>query len=144
MKILALSNTFCKVCLDDKPGQILHDAGFEIDVNTLGRKYLENELLPIIEPYDAVITGVDEITKEVINKGRKLKIIAKNGLGYDNIDIEAASKKGVYVTYTPGAVEDTVADTAFGYVLDLARKLTAADRTMRSEGWKRKRGIEVW
>ena len=51
---------------------------------------------------------------------------------------------GVYVTYTPGAVEDTVADTTFGYVLDLARKLTEADRTMRSEGWKRKRGIEVW
>ena len=144
MKILALSNTFCKVCINNEPGRMLREAGFEIDVNKLGKKYLETDLIPVIETYDAVITGVDEITSNVLREGKNLKIIAKNGVGYDNIDVKVATEKGIFVTYTPGAVENTIADTTFGYVLDLARNLTAADRTLRTVGWKRKRGIEVW
>lgn len=144
MKVLVLSLSFCEYGLNDKPGKMLKDANIELVVNTSGKKYLEKDTLPIIDQFDGVITGADPVTAEVIRKGKNLKIIAKNGVGYDNIDVQVATQNGIYVTTTPGAVEQTVADTTMGLMINLARNITLGDRSIRKGGWERLRGTEVW
>jgi hydroxypyruvate reductase len=64
-----------------------------------------------------------------------LKVITSFGVGYETIDIEAARKRGVQVGYTPGVLDDCVADTAFGLLIDVARRLSASDRFVRSGKW---------
>ena len=144
MKVLAISLSFCEYGMKDKPGDMLRNANIDLVVNTTGKKYLERDLLPIIDEFDGVITGADEITARVIEKGKNLKIIAKNGVGYDNIDVQSATQHHIYVTTTPGAVEQTVADTTMGLMVDLARNITKGDRSIRKGGWERLRGTEVW
>jgi len=144
MRIIAASLSFCKFGLESKPGQMLRDAGIEIDANASGKKYLEEDLLPIIGQYDGLITGADEVTRAVIEKGSHLRIIAKNGVGYDNIHVPTATEQGIYVTFTPGAVEQTVADTTIGLILDLARNITRGHKSIHGEGWERIRGTEMW
>lgn len=144
MKIFAASQSFCKFGLKGKPGQMLEDAGIKVVANPRGEKYREGDLLEIIGDYDGLITGTDEVSKKVIKKGKKLKIIAKNGVGYDNIDVPAATERGVYVTTTPGAVEQAVADSTIGLMLDLARNITVGNQAIRSGSWERIMGTEIW
>lgn len=144
MKILALSLSFCKYALSGKPGEMLKEAGISFDINSTGKKYSEEDIIKVVEGYDGIVTGADPITRNVIQKGVNLKIIAKNGVGYDNIDIPEATARGIYVTYTPGAVEQTVADTTIGLMLDLARNITKGTQSIRNENWERLMGTDVW
>ena len=100
-KILIVSRPFSK--FSNEPQKYLKENGCDLDWwNDQDRPYKENELVNIISKYGGVIVGVDEITKEVIRVGKNLKVIAKNGVGVDNIDLPAASKAGVYVVNAPG------------------------------------------
>ncbi len=85
-------------------------------------KYADNsELLKAISDVDAVIVRSDKITEEVISAASNLKIIVRAGAGYDNVDLEAATKKGIVVMNTPGQNSNAVAELAFGLMLNLAR-----------------------
>ena len=97
----------------------------------------------MIEGYDGIIVGVDPMTPAVIQKGKNLKIIAKNGVGYDNIDLKAATEQHIYVTFTPGAVERTVADSTFAMILALARNIPQGDAVIRKGKWPRMIGMDV-
>jgi D-3-phosphoglycerate dehydrogenase len=83
------------------------------------------------------------MTPEVIRKGNRLKLIAKNGVGYDNIHIQTATDQRVYVTYTPGAVERTVADSTFALMFALARNIVLGDSAVRNGEWPRLIGMDV-
>jgi D-3-phosphoglycerate dehydrogenase len=143
-KVLTASLSFCKYSIHQAAGEILRAAGLEVDVNGKGKALTEEELLAVIENYEAVIVGTDPITAGVIQKGKKLKIIAKNGVGYDNIDVKAATQQGVYVTITPGTVEKTVADSTFALMLALARNITLGDAAIRKGEWPRLVGMDIW
>jgi len=79
----------------------------------------------------------DRIDKEVIDAaGRQLKGISQVAVGYDNIDIEAATKKGIYVTNTPGVLTETTADFAFALLMAAARRIVEADRYVREGKWR--------
>lgn len=121
----------------------MREAGIEVDVNPKGKALTEAELLAAIEGYDAIIVGTDPLTAAVIKKGKNLKIIAKNGVGYDNIDLQAATQQGVYVTITPGTVEKTVADSTFALMLALARNITLGDAAIRKGEWPRLVGMNI-
>ncbi|MGA2111652.1 MAG: phosphoglycerate dehydrogenase [Anaerolineales bacterium] len=143
-RVLAASLSFCKLSLQEEPGDKLRAAGIQIDVNSKGQQFTETELLSLIEGYDGIIVGADPMTAAVINKGTNLKIIAKNGVGYDNIDLKAATERHIYVTYTPGAVERTVADSTFALILVLARNIHKGDASIRRGQWERIIGSDVW
>jgi hydroxypyruvate reductase len=66
-----------------------------------------------------------------------LKVIANLGVGYDNVDIEAARRRGIVVSNTPDVLTDCVADLAFGLLIDTARGISAADRFVRRGDWSR-------
>jgi D-3-phosphoglycerate dehydrogenase len=77
------------------------------------------------------------VTAEVIAAARRLKVIGRAGIGVDNIDVEAASERGIRVVNTPGATTTSVAELTLGALLSLARSLHVADASMRRGEWRR-------
>lgn len=141
-KVLVAATSFARS--SKEPLEVLRQEKIQIDINKRGRPFKESELLEIIEDYDGVIVGVDPFTEAVIERGKRLKVIAKHGVGVDNIDIKTATKKGIYVTITPGANEQAVADHTFALILALVRKIHLADPLTREGKWPRLIGMEVW
>ena len=83
----------------------------------------------------ALVTALDVIDAEVIAACPRLRLICNIGVGYDNIDVAAASARGITVTNTPGAMDDAVADLVFGLILGVARRLPQADAFVRGGQW---------
>lgn len=104
--------------------------GYEVVRKPIKGKTPE-DILASIEGSDAVVAGVmDHYTSEVIEKMEKPSVIARIGVGYDNVDVAAATKKGVAVTITPGANSVAVAELAVTMMLTLKRKLNHFDKVM--------------
>ena len=78
----------------------------------------------------------EKIDVEVINKGKKLKVISNYAVGYNNIDTKTATENGIYVTNTPGVLTDTTADFAFSLLMSVARRTVEADKYVRRGDWK--------
>src|SRR5918999_3667372 len=95
-------------------------------------------------------TVTEKMDAEVMDAaGDGLKVIANMAVGYDNIDVEAATQRGIVVTNTPEVLTETTADTAFMLLLAAARRLGEAERLLRSGGWgawgpKQLLGPDVW
>ena len=105
------------------------------------------DLLNVVGDYDImVVRSATKATKEVIEKGKNLKLIVRGGVGMDNIDAEAAKKANIKVENTPEASSISVAELTIGLMFALARKITIADSTMKSGKWEKKRlnGTELY
>src|SRR5262249_48067868 len=77
-----------------------------------------------------------QIDEAFLKKHAKLKLVANSAVGYDNIDLAAARKRGVRVVNTPGVVNDATADLTMALILNLARRITEAERFLRAGKWK--------
>jgi glyoxylate reductase len=96
-----------------------------------------DELIAALHGCDAVISYLSEkFSQQVISSCPTLKVIANIAVGYDNVDIEAASASSVLVTNTPGVLDETTADLAFGLLLACARRIVEADRLVRAGSWQ--------
>ena len=83
----------------------------------------------------------DRIDCNLIENAPRLRIIAQYAVGYDNIDVECATKHGIYVTNTPGVLTETVADHTWALILAVSRRIVEADHYVRSgEWWNSKTG----
>lgn len=123
---------------------VLEAQGYELILNPHERPFTETELVEKVRGVDALVEGNDPVTAAVIAAGSPtLKIIAKQGVGYNNIDLVAAKKSGVAVTVTPGANSRSVADLAFGLMLSLARGISQMDQSIRTGAWSRHTGHEL-
>lgn len=90
-----------------------------------------------VRDVDALVTLLsDKIDAEVFNAASKLKIIAQMAVGFDNIDVEEATRRGIYVTNTPGVLTETTADFAWALLMAIARRVVEADRYVREGKWK--------
>ncbi len=104
------------------------------------------ELIAIIGEYDAlVVRSETKVTAEVIEAGKKLQVIGRAGVGVDNIDIQAATRRGVIVVNAPLGNTVSAAEHTIGLMLALARHIPAASASLKEGRWERKRflGIEV-
>ncbi len=105
-----------------------------------GRRPSKKEIIRKIGDKQGLYTLlVDEIDREIIDAGRELKIIANCAVGYDNIDVNYARRKGIMVTNTPGVLTETTADLTWALILATARRLPEADRYIREgkfKGWE--------
>ncbi len=119
------------------------DRGITYDCPDFDQQLTEGELLEIIDRYDGVIAGDDELTAKVINRGNKLRIIAKWGIGMDGIAIDAAREHGIEVCNTPDLLSEEVADVAIGYAVMLARELHKIDRAVHAGEWYKPRGVSL-
>lgn len=140
-KILLTSTSF-----QDTPGEHqlqLESTGYEI--TRLRGPLVENELLTIIDQYDGIICGDDEITQAVIKKGatHKLKVISKYGSGLDKIDLKAAKEWGVPVTSCPAVNQTTVAEHVFALLLTHVKNIIQENKFIQEGKWKRLIGNDL-
>jgi D-3-phosphoglycerate dehydrogenase len=124
--------------------KILTDAGLHVD----NVKLTPEELLQRIGEYDAIIVrSATKVTKEVIAAGKNLKVIARGGVGLDNIDATAAAGANITVLNTPGASAISVAEMALAHMLAVSRFLHISTMEMRAGKWPKKEfgnGIELY
>jgi len=97
----------------------------------------KEEIIRKARNVDALVTLLsDKIDAEVFDAAPKLKIVAQMAVGFDNIDVAEATKRGIYVTNTPGVLTETTADFAWALLMAIARRVVEADRYVRSGQWK--------
>lgn len=122
--------------------KILKDKGYDVEIGKSKVPLTKKDLLKLAskQKYDAFLTLLtDQIDEDFINAaGSKLKIISNYAVGYDNIDVLAASKNNVIVTNTPGAFSDCIAEHAVAMTFALTTRLVEADKYVRKgkyKGW---------
>jgi len=101
------------------------------------------QLLDLIRGVDGMVAGDDLITRAVLERADRLRIISKWGVGTDGIDLAGAAELGIRVTNTPGMFGDEVADVVIGYLVMLARQLHRTDRAVRSGDWAKPQGTSL-
>ncbi|RLG80023.1 MAG: 3-phosphoglycerate dehydrogenase [Thermoprotei archaeon] len=102
----------------------------------------EEELVNLVRDAEVLIVRSKPlVTRKVIYAGKKLKIIARAGVGLDNIDLDAARERGIEVINAPEAVTNSVAELTIGLMLSALRKIAYADRMMRRGIWPKKESI---
>ncbi|HEX2025920.1 MAG TPA: phosphoglycerate dehydrogenase [Actinomycetota bacterium] len=115
----------------------------EVDVHT---DLAASGLAGAIEPYDAlVVRSQTKVTAEVIDAARNLKVIARAGIGLDNVDVEAATRRGVMVVNAPQSNVLSAAEHTMALLLALVRNVPQADQALRAKRWARERfqGVEL-
>jgi len=138
-----------KVLVSDKLSptavQIFKDNGVEVDyLPDLGKD--KEKLLEVIGQYDGLaIRSATKVTEKIIAAATNLKVIGRAGIGVDNVDIPAATKKGIIVMNTPFGNSITTAEHAISMMLSLARQIPEADASTRAGKWEKNRfmGVEV-
>jgi len=103
-------------------------------------------LKEIIKDYDAlVVRSATKVTKEVIEAAKKLKVIGRAGVGLDNVDLEAATQKGIIVMNTPAGNTISTAEHTFSMILALSRNIPQANSSTKKGEWKRSKfmGVEL-
>jgi len=123
--------------------RILSEGGVGADVLT-GRS--EDELCEVIGSYDALIVrSATKVTARLIEAAHALKVIGRAGVGVDNVDVQAASRRGILVMNTPLGNINSAAEHAMALLMALARNIPAADRSMKQGRWEKKKftGVEL-
>jgi D-3-phosphoglycerate dehydrogenase / 2-oxoglutarate reductase len=129
--------------MSKKAVEVLSKAGFSVEVKT-GMK--PEELAAVIGEYHAIgIRSASKITAATLENPGKLKIIGRAGVGVDNIDVKAATGKGVLVINTPQGNAAAAAELAIGLMFALARKIPQAAASMKAGIWEKKKymGTEI-
>ncbi|WP_288073475.1 glyoxylate reductase [Pyrococcus sp.] len=112
---------------------------FEVEVWEEEREIPREKLLEKVKDVDALVTMLSErIDREIFDNAPRLRIVANYAVGYDNIDVDEATKRGIYVTNTPDVLTNATADHAFALLLATARHVVKGDKFVRSGEWKRK------
>jgi D-3-phosphoglycerate dehydrogenase len=111
--------------------EILTQNGFAVTERWTDTGIPKTELLELIADKVGFILGLDIVNENVLTVAKNLKVISKQGIGTDNIDIPAATRHGVVVCNTPGSNASSVADLTLGLMICLARKIITADATVR-------------
>ncbi|KAB7706991.1 D-glycerate dehydrogenase [Bacillus aerolatus] len=111
---------------------------YEIDMWSKAEVQVPREiLLEKVKKADALLTVIsDRLDEELFSKGENLKVVANMAVGYDNVDLDAASKYGIAICNTPDVLTDTTADLAFALLLATARRMVEAAEFVKNGEWK--------
>ncbi len=131
---------------DDPRLQPLRDAGWRVRTHRWpGGRPGEEEVVELVQGNDAVIaSSTEQYTRSVIQRADTLKHIARWGVGFETVDVPAATELGVVVTTTQGSNHWAVADHAFALMLGVARRVVELDHIARTGQWARPSGRDVW
>ncbi|MDZ7617667.1 MAG: phosphoglycerate dehydrogenase [Patescibacteria group bacterium] len=121
----------------------LREAGFELLFCTAGKMPDEKELCTLLPGCVGHLAGVEPLTAAVLEAATDLKVISRNGVGVDNIDLAAARERGIHVCRAEGANARSVAELTLGLLLGLARSIPFSDQCMKAGRWQRRSGVEL-
>jgi phosphoglycerate dehydrogenase-like enzyme len=127
----------------DETCEMLEAGGCTVAIESAVGKDQE-ELIELIQGNDAVIAGGEAYTDEVLRRADTLKHVARWGVGFDKVDLGAATEHGVLVTTTQGANDWGVADHAMALILGLGHLIAENDRRVKAGEWPRVTGRDVW
>lgn len=119
----------------------------EFDVMVLPKRLSEAELIPLVADVEAmVVRSETKVTSAVIAAAPKLRVVGRAGVGVDNVDVDAATQKGIVVMNTPSGNTISTAELTFSMLMSLARKIPQANASMKSGEWNRKafQGVELY
>lgn len=142
MKVLITPRSFGKS--NPELFKQIEELGFEIVRNDTGAILSEAAMCEKIADCDAVILGVDPCNEKVLSCAPKLKVIARYGVGLDNVALDVCKSRGIKVTRTVGANSNAVADYAFALMLAVARKVVVIDGRCRKKDWGKETGIDIF
>jgi phosphoglycerate dehydrogenase-like enzyme len=125
--------------------ELLRKAGCEIIFPPKFGPLKDDELTNALTGMDAVLASLDGYSASVLSSpaAGQLKIIARWGVGYDSVDVAAATQNGIVVTYTPGVLDEAVADYTFALLLSLARRVHEVHVAMQRGEWKNYWGDDI-
>ncbi|MEM1575830.1 MAG: hydroxyacid dehydrogenase [Nitrososphaerota archaeon] len=122
--------------------QPIHEAGLNklseeciVEIKNFSEDVSEDEIIKYVKDVDAIITRLPRITRKIIENAPELKVIGRHGVGYDNIDIKAATEKSIPVVYTPEAPCEPVAEHVIGFIIALSKNIVIADKALRKHTW---------
>ncbi len=141
MKNLVTATNYSSLCAKSK--LLLQNHGCEVIENNFGRPMVFDELRDLVGDVDGVIAGPDTWNDSVFRIAPKLKVIARFGVGVDNIDVEAANRRGIAVTNAPGKNANAVAEMTVGLILATMRSIGRLHLTTRQGRWDRFVGEEL-
>jgi phosphoglycerate dehydrogenase-like enzyme len=124
--------------LDTPYLQVLRQADFEPIFPSVVRQLTEDEIFQALGDLPAVIAGSEPYTRRVLEAHPRLRVIARAGVGYDAVDVKAATERGIAVCITPGTNQDSVAEHTFALVLALAKDLLNQHQGTRAGQWPRR------
>lgn len=125
---------------DAKPLEMLKGRGFEVVLNRKARKLKGEEVVSLCPDAIGLIAGTETLDAAVMKGLKSLKVISRCGTGLENIDMDAAKKRGIRIFNTPDAPTVAVAELAVGLMLDLLRNISRMDRAVRKGAWKKEMG----
>jgi phosphoglycerate dehydrogenase-like enzyme len=112
-------------------------------VNDSGKRIIDGELIEYFADAEAVIVGLEIITPELLDKLPKLRIIAKYGVGLDNIDLDACKNRGILVGWSGGVNKRSVAEMALGFMIALCRNLFSTSNELKQFIWNKSGGVQL-
>lgn len=127
-----------------QPVRRLEDAGCEVRLNPYGRPLDKEEMLDFARDADAIVLGNDQLPASIIKRLKKLKVIARYGVGFDGVDLAEARDQGIVVTYAPATNREETADFTFGLILDLERHISRMVMDTRAGGWQKYTGTSLY
>ncbi|MHA2431659.1 MAG: D-2-hydroxyacid dehydrogenase [Candidatus Thorarchaeota archaeon] len=122
----------------------MKDAGLEVVIRN---RDTDGPVEEQIKGFDCIVVrSATRVTKEVLAGADSLRLVVRAGVGLDNVDLDAAKEKGVKVLNTPEAPSVSVAEMVLAFMFSLARRVAAADSSMKGEKWEKKKlsGTELW
>lgn len=141
MKIAVGASSFAEN--SSKAMDLLLSKGIEVKKNPYGRKMTAEEIVEHLQGADGLLAGLEPLNDEVFEKAPGLKAIARIGIGMDNVDQEAARKRGIRVSNTPDAPTDAVAEMALAALLSIAHEIISANADMHNGIWKKRTGFSL-
>jgi D-3-phosphoglycerate dehydrogenase len=138
LKILISTSSFAEY--DKSPLRLLESNRFEVVLNPYKRKLKPEEVVALAKDCVGIIAGTEPLTEEVLRQLPRLKAISRCGTGLDNVDVEAAKKRGIAVRTTPDAPTQAVAELAIALVLSMLRQINFMDKQVRSGAWSKEMG----
>ncbi|MBN1838038.1 MAG: phosphoglycerate dehydrogenase [Spirochaetales bacterium] len=123
--------------------ELLEKAGYEVVYCTPGQQPDEAELVGLLPGCIGYLAGVERVSARALEAADILEVISRNGSGTDNIDAEAAKRKGITICKTEGANAKGVAELTIGLIYALARALPYHDGKLKARSWERRKGIEL-
>lgn len=140
--IVVGASSFARV--SDAPIRLLREHGAEVRLNPYGRKLSREETIEFLRDADGILAGLEPLDREVLSTcRRKLKAIARIGIGMDNVDIQAAQEFGIRVSNTPDGPTQAVAELTVTALLTLCRQLIPSSAALHARQWKKLMGVSV-